>query len=387
MSTIDESLCAPMYSEGGTAAALNEFAISLLSGTHVNLSVARHFRIPATSTFLVVAAGFAVGPDAVVADREAMVPEARLNDIRRRLAADTGRKMIANLEFNPRAERPSTYPATHWRSATGMQSHTQERGPLAEIDERAAPFRFGFAMQKFLHAGAKPPIGSGAAYLTSFRDSSGAHLDGSKQYVLRVPPKAPILAYWSASAYDAEDFHFVTTDTRRPSISSAVAGRLRSPSSRPLPASESMNFWIWPATCASATRCSVAAAPRSSAWRHSARISVGETDCQSWVSPFSHKKDQRLYRVEILRAQRQSACTSQERTGRIEVPTVSADLLRVARRVQNRYLALRLDRTDATNVSLTGYETVAVLTLDRRDFRAISPLTGDAAFRLLPDDL
>ncbi|NKY32981.1 PIN domain-containing protein [Nocardia speluncae] len=79
---------------------------------------------------------------------------------------------------------------------------------------------------------------------------------------------------------------------------------------------------------------------------------------------------------------------AQERTGRIEVPTVSADLLRIARRVQDRYLALRLDLTDATNVSLAErYETVAVLTLDRRDFRAISPLTGDAAFRLLPDDL
>ncbi|MGW5750593.1 type II toxin-antitoxin system VapC family toxin [Nocardia rhamnosiphila] len=79
---------------------------------------------------------------------------------------------------------------------------------------------------------------------------------------------------------------------------------------------------------------------------------------------------------------------AQERTGRIEVPPVSADLLRVARRVQNRYLALRLDLADATNVSLAErYETVAVLTLDRRDFRAISPLTGDAAFRLLPDDL
>ncbi|MGW0181773.1 hypothetical protein [Nocardia sp. NPDC003345] len=79
---------------------------------------------------------------------------------------------------------------------------------------------------------------------------------------------------------------------------------------------------------------------------------------------------------------------AQERTGRIEVPPVSADLLRIARRVQDRYLALRLDLTDATNVSLAErYETVEVLTLDRRGFRAISPLTGDAAFRLLPDDL
>ena len=33
------------------------------------------------------------------------------------------------------------------------------------------------------------------------------------------------------------------------------------------------------------------------------------------------------------------------------------------------------------------YETDGVLTLDRRDFRAIRPLTGHKAFRLLPDDL
>jgi len=79
---------------------------------------------------------------------------------------------------------------------------------------------------------------------------------------------------------------------------------------------------------------------------------------------------------------------AQERTGRIEVPTVSADLLRVARKVQNRYAAMRLDLTDATNVSLAErYETVEVLTLDRRDFRAVTPLTSHTAFRLLPDDL
>ncbi|MFE7723508.1 DUF1214 domain-containing protein [Nocardia rhizosphaerihabitans] len=154
-------------------------------------------------------------------------PDARLRSILTR-ASDTGRKMVANLEFGPRVARATVYPKTHWRSPTGMQSHTQERGPITEVDERAALFRFGFAMQKFLAPNAKPPIGSGAAYLTSFRDSSGDFLDGSKRYVLRVPPKAPILAYWSASAYDADDFHFVVTDTRRPSISSLKSPAINS---------------------------------------------------------------------------------------------------------------------------------------------------------------
>ena len=43
---------------------------------------------------------------------------------------------------------------------------------------------------------------------------------------------------------------------------------------------------------------------------------------------------------------------------------------------------------DAVNVALAAqYRTDAVLTLDRRDFRAMRPLTPHKRFRLLPDDL
>ncbi|MEZ0363213.1 type II toxin-antitoxin system VapC family toxin [Mycobacterium sp. pUA109] len=78
---------------------------------------------------------------------------------------------------------------------------------------------------------------------------------------------------------------------------------------------------------------------------------------------------------------------SQERTGRIAIPAVPAATLRIARAIQNRYEALRLDLTDAVSVVVAEqYETDAVLTLDRRDFRALTPLTGAPAFRLLPDD-
>lgn len=78
----------------------------------------------------------------------------------------------------------------------------------------------------------------------------------------------------------------------------------------------------------------------------------------------------------------------QERTGRVAIPELSADALRKARRVQDRYTALRLDLADAVNVVLAeAFDTEAILTLDRRDLRAITPLTGNHAFRLLPDDL
>ncbi|KLO26287.1 twitching motility protein PilT [Mycolicibacter heraklionensis] len=78
---------------------------------------------------------------------------------------------------------------------------------------------------------------------------------------------------------------------------------------------------------------------------------------------------------------------AQERTGRVAIATVTASTLRTARTVQNRYAALRLDLTDAISVVMAEqYETDAVLTLDRRDFRAITPLNNVPAFRLLPDD-
>jgi len=78
---------------------------------------------------------------------------------------------------------------------------------------------------------------------------------------------------------------------------------------------------------------------------------------------------------------------AQERTGRVAVAAIAASALRTARTVQNRYEDLRLDLTDAVSVVLAErYETDAVLTLDRRDFRAIRPLHGTPVFRLLPDD-
>jgi predicted nucleic acid-binding protein len=78
----------------------------------------------------------------------------------------------------------------------------------------------------------------------------------------------------------------------------------------------------------------------------------------------------------------------QERSMRVLTPDIAADTLRKSRGVQTRYTDLCLDLTDAVNVVLAEqYDTEVILTLDRRDFRAVRPLTGHKAFRLLPDDL
>jgi uncharacterized protein len=79
---------------------------------------------------------------------------------------------------------------------------------------------------------------------------------------------------------------------------------------------------------------------------------------------------------------------AQARQQRFQIPETGFEILDTARQVQRHYAGLDLDLTDAVNVGLAArYRTDAVLTLDRRDFRAVRPLTPHKWFRLLPDDL
>ena len=79
---------------------------------------------------------------------------------------------------------------------------------------------------------------------------------------------------------------------------------------------------------------------------------------------------------------------TQARRSRFQIPHTGLEILETARVVQNQYDGLGLDLADAVNVALAAqYRTDAVLTLDRRDFRAMRPLTPHKWFRLLPDDL
>jgi predicted nucleic acid-binding protein len=65
---------------------------------------------------------------------------------------------------------------------------------------------------------------------------------------------------------------------------------------------------------------------------------------------------------------------AQARQLRFELPAVGLEMLETARAVQRQYADLDLDLADAANVGLAArYRTDAVLTLDRRDFRAIGP--------------
>ncbi|MFC9966212.1 type II toxin-antitoxin system VapC family toxin [Nocardia ignorata] len=74
-------------------------------------------------------------------------------------------------------------------------------------------------------------------------------------------------------------------------------------------------------------------------------------------------------------------------SSRIVLAEVDAIQLATSIKVRANYGGLDLDLVDAVCVVLAAeFDTDAVLTLDRRDFRALRPLNGYPAFRVLPDD-
>ncbi|MFD6454270.1 PIN domain-containing protein [Nocardia sp. NPDC055165] len=72
---------------------------------------------------------------------------------------------------------------------------------------------------------------------------------------------------------------------------------------------------------------------------------------------------------------------------RIVLAEVDAEQLNAAITVRATYDSLDLDLVDAVCVVVAAqYDTDAILTLDRRDFRVLRPLHNYPAFRLFPDD-
>lgn len=74
--------------------------------------------------------------------------------------------------------------------------------------------------------------------------------------------------------------------------------------------------------------------------------------------------------------------------GRVVIGAAGSTQLRAALDVRAAYRDMNLDLVDAMCVVLADEcDTDAVLTLDRRDFRALRPLRRYSVFRVLPDDL
>jgi hypothetical protein len=67
-------------------------------------------------------------------------------------------------------------------------------------------------------------VGLGSQYAVAFIDSKSQRLDGSKDYVIHMPPGIPAKDFWSLVVYDMQTRSLLQTDQQFPSVGSQKEG-------------------------------------------------------------------------------------------------------------------------------------------------------------------
>jgi len=62
-------------------------------------------------------------------------------------------------------------------------------------------------------------VGVGSQYLATYKDASGAYLDGGQSYRLRLPAGIPAKNFWSVTVYDPETRSLLQNGQPKPSLS------------------------------------------------------------------------------------------------------------------------------------------------------------------------
>lgn len=109
------------------------------------------------------------------------------------------------------------YPNRKWEWAFVGGSATWDSQGYVNTDRRAA---FAYIAVGMSPAMVEKNVGVGSQYLWTPRDSSGAFLDGTKNYSLHIPANIPVKNFWSVVAYDADSRSILRNEQPFPSVSS-----------------------------------------------------------------------------------------------------------------------------------------------------------------------
>jgi hypothetical protein len=137
-------------------------------------------------------------------------PDERMQRILAR-AARVGHAMVAAIAYEDRAGDRLRWPGeSYWEevvTTSGNMDYVEAN--FADIDGRAALYYQAAGASKSINL---ETIGAGSKYAALFKDASGAFLDGSRDYVLRVPAEVPAKNFWSVVAYDAVTRSMIDVD-------------------------------------------------------------------------------------------------------------------------------------------------------------------------------
>jgi hypothetical protein len=132
-------------------------------------------------------------------------------------AEKVGFAMNTTLSFESEVEGAVAYENRQWEFCFLTESPSFDAEHRLELYERAAfthqAMTGAFAMVLSLR-------GKGSKYLVTSRDSTGAHLDGSRSYTLNIPANVPVEEFWSVCVYDAETRSILDTGRPKSSVNS-----------------------------------------------------------------------------------------------------------------------------------------------------------------------
>jgi hypothetical protein len=131
-------------------------------------------------------------------------------------AARVGGAMARANTFASQADDVFYYPDRKWQGTLPGNDYTFAHDGVPQIDARNNAY--------YMAAGNTPAmmaknVGQGSQYLWTYRDASGAWLDGARSYRLRVPAHVPIKNFWSVVVYDALSRSELQNSQTLPSVS------------------------------------------------------------------------------------------------------------------------------------------------------------------------
>ena len=144
----------------------------------------------------------------------AFQPDERL----RRLLADGARLgdgMAKAIAFASRDLEAHVYPDRHWERIF-IGGYKFERDGARLLDARTLFHYCAIVVTPAMEA---QMVGVGSQYLTTYKDASGAYLNGGQDYRLRLPAGIPAKDFWSVTVYDAETRSLLQNGRPKPSIS------------------------------------------------------------------------------------------------------------------------------------------------------------------------
>ncbi len=126
-----------------------------------------------------------------------------------------GDGMAKAIAFANRDPQARVYSDRHWERFF-IGGYTFERDGARLLDSRTL---FHYTAIVVTPAMEVQRVGVGSQYLGTYRDASGAYLNGGQAYRLRLPAGIPARDFWSVTVYDAETRSLLQNGQPKPSVS------------------------------------------------------------------------------------------------------------------------------------------------------------------------